>query len=426
MQTNKLTRTILLSYFSYLILFVGTAFVSGAIVHVGNISELYKYIVIGTLGIAMFITGSFIQEFVINKDNQKNEGIVKFFLFSLMLSIGIGMISGGTQHYSDFPTYSSYLIPIGLVLSLVAYLLKNNYHITSKLWATIVGVFLLISIPLHFGLIALANNLNTQSAKEKAELCTKKTGLLPFTITAQASGGHGDEKCPTNSKTSTNPINKSNCQAGQSEKAMPGICMPDDGMNSSGDKMMMNDKMLMPNTSKVKDDKTFIQYVIPHHQDAIDSSNKILTTTQDPELKAFTANVIKTQGQEIASLTSYYKTWYGTEYSNNGNYKPMIMLENPTEKELDKSYIQMMLGHHSGIIDVAKKVVSDTKSQYKPEIITLSKQIIRDQEADNVVLQKWLDTKYKNLVVTTPAPTTIKTNSQTLDNHDESDGHSGH
>lgn len=235
MQNQKSTRTILLSYFSYLILFVGTAFVSGAIVHVGNVAEIAKYAVIGIAGIALFITGSFIQEFVLNKENLKDEGIIKFFLFSLMLSVGIGMISGGTQHYSDFPTYSSYLIPIGLVLSLIAYLLKNNYYITSKLWGIIVGVFILISLPLHFGLITLANNLNAQSAKEKTELCSKKTSYISFTINANASVGHDDTICPTVSvKTNKNTM------------------------------MGMNDG-LMTKDFTVKDDKSFIQYVIPHH-----------------------------------------------------------------------------------------------------------------------------------------------------------------
>lgn len=170
--------------------------------------------------------------------------------------------------------------------------------------------------------------------------------------------------------------------------------------NMMGD-MMNNNGNVMMQTPEVKDDKTFIQYVIPHHQDAIDSSNKVLVSTQDPELKAFITNVIKTQGQEISTLKDYYKTWYGAEYTANSNYKPMMTLDSLTGQNLDKTYIQMMLGHHSGIINVAKAVVSDTKSQYKSEIVNLSKQIIKDQEADNIVLNKWLNEKYKTVSANT-------------------------
>ena len=159
--------------------------------------------------------------------------------------------------------------------------------------------------------------------------------------------------------------------------------------------IIKNDDNMMMQTPQVKDDKSFIQYVIPHHQDAVDASTKILASTQDPELKAFVTNVIKTQSQEIASLKGYYKTWFGSEYMANSTYKSMMNLDNLSGQNLDKAYIQGMLGHHSGIIDVAKKVVTNNLGySFKSEIITLSRQIIKDQEADNVVLQKWLNEKY--------------------------------
>lgn len=441
MQNQKSTKSILSSYFSYLILFVGSAFISGAIVHSGNVAEVAKYAVIGVAGVSLFIAGSFIQEFILNKENLKEEGIVKFFFFSLLLSIGIGMISGGTQHYSDFPTYSSYLIPLGLVLSLIAYLLKNNYYITSKLWATIVGVFLLISLPLHFGLITLANNLNAQSALEKAAICAKKTSLNPFTIQVSANEEHGAVICPTGSKMNsphdetTTPHNevgghdedstkttaKSNCPAGQSDKSMPGMCHPDDSMSMSKESEMSG---MMMQTSQVKDDKSFIEYVIPHHQDAVDGSTKVLTTTQDPELKAFLNNVITNQGKEITMLKGYYKTWFGKEYTPNPDFKSMMKFDGLTEVAIDKAYVQGMLGHHSGIINVAKMVLANSKTKYKPEILTLSKQIIKDQEADNIVLNKWLDSKFKSTtVVSSVTASALKTNIQTPVAHYESDGH---
>ena len=57
---NQTTRNIILSYLSYLSLFVGTAFISGGIVHSGNTSEIPKYIGIGLTGILLFLAGSFV------------------------------------------------------------------------------------------------------------------------------------------------------------------------------------------------------------------------------------------------------------------------------------------------------------------------------------------------------------------------------
>ena len=161
---NQTTQNIILSYLSYLALFVGTGFISGAIVHSGDITQIPKYIVIGMVGILLFLAGSFVQEFIINKSSTKT-GIIKFFAFSLLLSVGIGMISGGTQHFTDFPIYSSYLIPLGLIISLIAFVLKNGYILSIKTFGTIIGIFVLIALPLYLGLNTYANSLAKSQKK---------------------------------------------------------------------------------------------------------------------------------------------------------------------------------------------------------------------------------------------------------------------
>jgi uncharacterized protein (DUF305 family) len=368
MFNNSTIKTIF-NYLSYLALFVGTGFISGAIVHSGKFSDIPKYIAIGILGVFLFAVGSLTQEILGNKHLMNRLEAAKFFFFSLFLSIGIGMISGGFQHFTDFPAYSSILIPAGFVFSWLAFLLKNNAGFNSKILATTLGI-LVLCLPLYFGLNAYANSLAAQN-------CNSTIGFL--SIKASASEGHSEDNC-------NKVVVKTQLK---NKDAMAGMTMP------------------KPN---VVDDKTFVEYVIPHHQDAVDSSTKVLATTQDLELKTFLENVIKTQVTEITMLKGYYKTWFGQDYNDKGEYQTM-MKATKTGQEADKEYITGMLGHHSGIIDVAKMVLTDSKFQYKPEILELSKQIIKDQEADNVVLNKWLETKYKN--------TYVKIS-------EEEDGHSGH
>jgi uncharacterized protein (DUF305 family) len=147
-------------------------------------------------------------------------------------------------------------------------------------------------------------------------------------------------------------------------------------------------------TPDITDDKTFIEYVIPHHQEAIDSSQEVLKFTKDPELIIFLNNVIQSQSNEVKTLKNYYKNWFGGEYIDT-YVKPQQRFTGMTTILVEKNYVQNMLGHHSGIINVAKKILTDSSFQYKPEILDLSKNIIKDQEADNIQLQNWLETKYK-------------------------------
>jgi uncharacterized protein (DUF305 family) len=351
MFNNPFIKTIL-NYLSYLSLFVGTGFISGSIVHSGNPSEISKYLVIGFVGIVLFASGSLIQEIITGKHQLDTKSTLKFFILSLVLAVGIGMISGGTQHFTDFPVYSSFLIPLGILISWVAFLLKNNY-ILSKNILGITLIILLLCTSLNWGLNLYANNLLTQD-------CSKI--LSSFSIKVQASGTHQMNNC----------------------NELPGNLTSQTKNNTN------HDSMLMQNSPKITDNQSFIEYVIPHHQDAVDGSIEVLKSTGDQDLKVFLSNVIVTQSKEIELLKGYYKTWFEKEYIDNNSYTSMIKFNGLSDADIDQEYVKTMLGHHSGIIDIAKMVLTDSKYQFKPEIISLSKQIIKDQEADNIILNKWL------------------------------------
>ncbi len=377
---KQTTRNIILSYLSYLSLFIGTAFISGAIVHSGVIADIPKYIVIGVVGVALFLVGSFVQEFVLNRDNLREEGIVKFFLFSLLLSIGIGMISGGTQHFTDYPVYSSYLIPIGFVISLVAYLLKNNYHITKKLWGVVIAVCVLVTIPLYFGLNIYAHNL----VKSKNEKC--KTSFN-FTINTLASGetDHGNPCASHANSSNENTHYKSTIGMDHDMSAM------------------------------VKDDKTFIENMIPHHQEAVDSSTSLLKNTQDTDLISFANNVIIDQNKEIAEMKLWYKQWYNLEYTTNNSYMAMMGgMKGKTGTDLDKAYISGMIDHHKGAVLMAKKVFPISE---KLEIRTLANNVVNNQNKEISTLENWLLSKYN---------TTATSSTKSSVPHMEGDGHAGH
>ncbi len=380
---NKSTKTIILYYFSTLALFVGTAFVSGAIVHTGNISELYKYLVIGIIGIGLFIAGSFIQESIINSKNLQEEGIAKFFLFSLMLSVGIGMISGGTQHFSDFPVYSSYLIPIGLIVSYLAFLLKNNFTFTKNL--VVIGLIFTVMAGAGFiGLNTYAKNLTDQAIKVTSALC-KKSSFNPFTIDALASASHDETTCP----------------------------------------MVMDTNQVTTHDmdSIVTSDQSFLENMIPHHQEAINTSYIIQATTQDLELKQFAGNVITNQNKEVKEMKEWYKKWFNKEYIDNTLYKPMMTKMNGLSgTQLNKSYIQDMALHHTGAIQMAKKM--QTIKDPKPELLTLASNIIKDQNSEIQILNGWLKSKFTQ--DPSNSSSASKSENRLPVSKVESDGHAAH
>lgn len=145
----------------------------------------------------------------------------------------------------------------------------------------------------------------------------------------------------------------------------------------------------------ITDEKVFIQEMIPHHQEAIDTSKVVLAQTQDPELKKFSQEVIDVQTKEVTQMKGWLKSWFNEEYSVNSNYMPMMGDLNKFEgKALDKMYVEGMIRHHQGAIDMARKVLTLNP---RPEIKKMADDIISIQQTEVDTLQQWLGTKYQGV-----------------------------
>lgn len=80
---------------------------------------------------------------------------------SLTLSFAIGMLSGGLQHYDDFPARGAVLVPAGLVVSFIAYVIKDADTPARRIFS-LVGLAVLITAALAFlGLREVAASMET-------------------------------------------------------------------------------------------------------------------------------------------------------------------------------------------------------------------------------------------------------------------------
>ena len=154
---RQYASTILSPYLAYVGFFLGIGLVSGSVVHFpGN---PIRYAIIGSIGILLFVIASLVDEIVLKKRNLKESGILRVILFSVILSMGIGMISGAIQHFTDTPKYAAILIPTGIVVSLFGFLLKNQIRLTKSVIGWSALCLLIVCIPLGITLNALAEDL---------------------------------------------------------------------------------------------------------------------------------------------------------------------------------------------------------------------------------------------------------------------------
>lgn len=130
---KQVTDKVTIPYGIYVMFFLGIGLLSGSLVHFPL--DPQRYSVIAAAGALLFLAGAYFNEKVINKIDMLEQGFSKLMIFlvsSLALAIGIGMISGATQHFNEFPAYAMKLIPIGILLSVIGYVLKNKIFLETK------------------------------------------------------------------------------------------------------------------------------------------------------------------------------------------------------------------------------------------------------------------------------------------------------
>ncbi|MFG2293367.1 hypothetical protein [Streptomyces sp. NPDC048603] len=141
-------------YLGYVGYFVGAGLISGAVVH--HPLDPARYTRIAGYGVLVFLAATVLNEFVISRERPGLRRACTVIGASLMLSFGIGMLSGGLQHFEDFPARGAVLVPLGLVVSFVAFVLKDADTSWRRVFGPVGAAVLVIAALAFLGLRQVA------------------------------------------------------------------------------------------------------------------------------------------------------------------------------------------------------------------------------------------------------------------------------
>jgi uncharacterized protein (DUF305 family) len=145
-----------------------------------------------------------------------------------------------------------------------------------------------------------------------------------------------------------------------------------------------SDDMMASSTNGISE-RQFIEHMIPHHQEAIDTATVVLARGEHTEVKALAEGIIRSQEKEVADMKIWYKNWYGTEYKDNGSYKPMMRdLSGLSGKALDKAFVEDMIPHHMHALMMNQQVVPNIEHV---EIKNLATAIAETQSNEIVTMR---------------------------------------
>ncbi len=177
-------------------------------------------------------------------------------------------------------------------------------------------------------------------------------------------------------------------------------------------------------------DKDYLLHMIPHHQVAVDISILLQKKTKDPVMQEILRKLVWIQKYEIKLMEQMMKTLPKNDMSDDKEkmsrsyvstisdfvspnklgltdtycdphfFDPEAHMKHLEHMELnDRMYIEHMIPHHQVAVDMSKKLLKNTKSDF---MISLAYRIIRSQQEEIILLHDMLNKssyKYESKLV---------------------------
>ncbi|RCV55862.1 DUF305 domain-containing protein [Marinitenerispora sediminis] len=133
-------------------------------------------------------------------------------------------------------------------------------------------------------------------------------------------------------------------------------------------------------------DVMFAQMMIPHHEQAVEMAR--LAEGRAGDGVAELAGAIEAaQGPEIEQLESMLEAWGEEPESGSMDHgmpgmmsdEDMADLESATGDAFDQRFLELMIAHHEGAIEMAETEIDGGEN---PEAVALAEQVVEDQRAE--------------------------------------------
>ena len=146
------------------------------------------------------------------------------------------------------------------------------------------------------------------------------------------------------------------------------------------------------NSKYSKNEIMFAAMMIPHHEQAVTMSKLALTNTTNPQVLDLAQRIKAAQEPEIVQMN----TWLDGGYSMMGHDghqmggmlsdEELAKLETLKDKEFDQMFLESMIVHHEGAIQMTQMITDSSNSEVK----TLADNIISSQTKEIAEMKELL------------------------------------
>ena len=141
-------------------------------------------------------------------------------------------------------------------------------------------------------------------------------------------------------------------------------------------------------------DVTFAQGMIPHHRQAVEMAEMVAGRTENSDVQQLAEEIAAAQDPEIQTMTAFLEAW-GAEVPFGGmagmdhdgmdgmsgmmSAEDMAELEAATGGSFDRAFLEMMVVHHEGAVEMAQEQLEAGEN---PSALALAQEVIDAQQAE--------------------------------------------
>ena len=121
-----------------LLKYSGISFISGAVNHGFFSGE--RSLWTAAMGVLLFLLGATMEHRLSDASDEPQSNLLHTLVLGALLSVGLGFFTGGLQHFPDSPARSSWVVPLGFLISVVAMALNGAFRWKkSSTYYTVIG-----------------------------------------------------------------------------------------------------------------------------------------------------------------------------------------------------------------------------------------------------------------------------------------------
>lgn len=149
-------------------------------------------------------------------------------------------------------------------------------------------------------------------------------------------------------------------------------------------------------------DVAFVQGMLPHHEGALRMAQLADGRAYDPRVIDLANRIEAAQGPEIETMTGWLEEWGeplpeedmgGMDHGSGGmdmegmSEEDMTALDSTSGADFDRMFLEMMIPHHQGAVDMAETEIADGSNA---DAVDMAREIVESQTAEIEEMQTLL------------------------------------